>query len=243
MVFSGPQHLITVAGNQRLRSCQPDTGESRELLQTHPGGALSTFAPNGQVLALSDGEATVQLWRLDLPPASPGGHFWRVLRGLQGRPRRIALGDRVIAVADENYVYLWPLADAERESDPVCLPAGDGHIHSLSLSDDGTLLGLGDERGTVHIRRVSDGILLWTLTGAIGQLMSLAFGPDGGRLAAGDGHGAIHIWRLASDTRRRTDAPVVIAGHAGAVTHLVYTRGGRTLVSASSDGTTRVWRV
>ncbi len=244
VVFSGPQHLITVAGNQRIHRCQLDTGESRELLQTHLGGALSTFAPDGQVLALSDGEATVQLWRLDPPPASPGGHFWRVLRGLRGRPRRIALGDRVIAVAaDDNYVYLWPLADAERESDPVCLPAGDGRIHSLSLSDDGTLLGLSDERGTVHIRRVSDGALLWTLTGATGPLVSLAFGPDGRRLAAGDGHGAIRIWRLAPDTRRRTDAPVVIAGHAGAVTHLAYASGGRALVSASSDGTARVWRV
>jgi len=244
VVFNGPGHLITVAGDRRVRSCQLDTGESRMLLQTHLGGALATFSPNGQLLALSDGEATVQLWRLDPPPADPGGHFWRVLRGLRSRPRRIAFGERVIAVAaDDNDVYLWPLAGVERESDPVRLPAGDGCIYSLSLSDDGTLLGLGDEKGTVHIRRVGDGALLWTLTGATGPLMSLAFGPDGRRLAAGDGHGAIRIWRLAPGTRQRSHAPVVIAGHAGAVTHLAYASGGRALVSASSDGTVRVWRV
>ncbi|MFQ3662463.1 MAG: hypothetical protein SNJ69_08725 [Chloroflexaceae bacterium] len=247
VVFSGPQRLFTIASDRRIRSYQLDTGDSSTLFQTNAAHTVAAFAPGGQVLALSNSQDTVQLWRLDLSsPAHPGGHFWRVLRGLRARPRQVAFGEGVMAIAAEDgYVYLWRLADLERETDQVSLrlPGGAGPTRSLSLSDDGTLIGLGDEQGVARILRASDGTLLWTLTGASGALVCLAFGPDGRSLAAGNEHGAICVWRLGPDTRQRANARVVITGHAGAVTHLAYASGGRALVSASSDGTVRVWRV
>ncbi len=246
LVFSGPQRLLTVASDRRIRSCRLDTGDSSTLFQTNAGHTLAAFAPGGRLLALSDGQETVQLWRVDLPLTHPGGHFWRVLRGLRARPRQVAFGEGVMAiVAEDSYVYLWRLADLERESDQVALrlPTGAGPPRSLSLSDDGTMMGIGDEKGIVRILRASDGTPLWTLAGDAGALVCLAFGPDGRSLAAGNEHGAICIWRLAPDTRQRSEARAVITGHAGAVTHLAYASGGRALVSASSDGTVRVWRV
>ncbi len=246
LAFAGSLQLITAASDQRIRACHVASGEVSVLMQTHEGQQVAALAPDGRLMASSDGSGTVQLWHLAAPPEVPGGRFWCVLRGLRGRPRHVTFGGDAVAVAtDDGRIYAWRLADLEREQrEPaLALHFADGPLRSLHFSADGAMLAAGGEHGAIQVWRVADGTEQRAPGGATQPLVSLAFAPDARALAAGDASGAIRIWRLIPDEqRRRANPATTITGHAGAVTRLVYTPDGATLISAGSDGTVRLWR-
>jgi eukaryotic-like serine/threonine-protein kinase len=64
---------------------------------------------------------------------------------------------------------------------------------------------------------------------------ALAFSLDGQWLAAGSGR-AILLWNIRTPGR-----PAVLHGHSNLVNCLVFTRDGKTLASAGSDGSIRFW--
>ncbi len=245
LAFAGPRHLISASADRSLRLWSTDGGGSTIMLQTQGALQAASLAPGGGLLASSDGESTVQLWRLAGPTQAPGGAFWRVLRGLRGRPRLVAFGPRAEAVAvsaDDGAVRLWRLAGLEGESaDPdLSLAFSGGRALSLAFSLDGALLAAGGEQGVIQVWRTANGVEVGRLPGSSRAATSLAFAPDGRALASGDAGGAILIWRMgAAESRRRP--PTTLLAHAGAVDHLAYSSGGR-LISGSSDGTVRVWR-
>src|SRR5262249_29368084 len=72
------------------------------------------------------------------------------------------------------------------------------------------------------------------LPGPEDQLHVLAFSPDGKQLAGGGERWRVRLWNVADGTSSE------LSGHAGTVTQLAYAPGGR-LVSASADGTVRLW--
>jgi WD40 repeat protein len=248
LAFAEGGRLITASGDRTVRACPPEGGPSSVLLQTHGALQGAALSRDGRLLASSDGEGTVQLWRLSGPAEAPGGQFWRVLRGLRGRPRRIAFAPRadVVAVAtDDGGVSIWPLAAlaADQAEPAVTLRTPGGPARSLAFSADGALLAAGTDSGAVQLWHAGSGVPAAAVHTQGRAVSSLAFAPDARALAAGDAGGAVLIWRLAlGDSRRRQHAPTIIHGHAGAVEHLAFAPGG-ALVSGSSDGTVRVWKV
>jgi WD40 repeat protein len=241
LTFAGPTALVSAAADRTIRACRADAGGSAILLQTHGALHAASLAPGGRLAASSDGEATVQLWRLSEPDEVPGGVFWRVLRGLQGRPRQIGFGPRaeVVAVAsDSGAVQLWRLGEREGDGPALSLSFGAERVRSLAFSADGALLAVGGQSGNVRVWRTHDGGAAEALTGAGQAATSLAFAPDGRALAMGDEAGTLLIWRLGAGKRR---APTTLSAHAGTVTRLAY--AGALLASGSADGTVRLWRV
>jgi WD40 repeat protein len=244
LAFADPTTLVTASADRAVRRAALD-GAASIMLQTHGAMHVACLAPGGRLLATSDGESTVQLWRLTGPGETPGGAFWRVLRGLRGRPRLIAFGARAEAVAvsaDDGAIRLWRVASLEREgADPdLTLSFGGGRARSLAFSPDGALIAAGGDGGAVQVWRAANGVEVGSLPGAGRAATSLAFAPDGRSLAVGDAGGGVQLWRMGSEQRRRP--PTTLLAHAGAVDHLAYGPAGR-LVSGSADGTVRVWKV
>ena len=245
VAFAAGGRLVSAAADGTVRVCQRSDGESRLLLQTHGAMDGMCLAPDGHLLAHSDGAATVQLWRLAGADAPPGGTFWCVLRGLRGRPRLIAFAPRADAVAvttDDGTVALWRISDPAGEREPaLTLVCSGGRVRSVAFSADGALLAAGGDSGTIQIWRTLNGVTLDTLPSTGHAATSLAFAPDGRTLAVGDALGTLRRWRIGGTATRRRP-PVACLAHAGAVAHLVY-GAGSLLVSGSADGTARVWRV
>lgn len=246
VTFAGPEHVVTASGDRTLRRWSLREGASQLLLQTQGALHAACLAPGAGLLASSDGESTVQLWRLAGPGDTPGGVFWRVLRGLKGRPRLIGFGPRaeLVAVSSEDgAVQLWRLDTlAGERADPELKLSFDGGLaRSMAISADGGLIAVGGDGGAVKVWRTTGGAEVGSLQGAGPAATSLAFAPDGRALAVGDARGTIAIWRIGpGDGRRRP--PGTLLAHAGAVQALAFCPSGQ-LVSGSTDGTVRIWRV
>src|SRR5205807_1350037 len=66
-----------------------------------------------------------------------------------------------------------------------------------------------------------------------------AFSPRGGLVATGGDDGTVHLYDIATGRQ----AGRTLAGHAGVVASLAFTRDGSLLASGSGDGTARLWSV
>lgn len=65
----------------------------------------------------------------------------------------------------------------------------------------------------------------------------LAFSPDGRTLASyGDGGGGVKLWQVA--TRQ---VALILKGHAGWVSGIVFSRDGNLMASSCGDATVRLW--
>ncbi|WP_129631751.1 WD40 repeat domain-containing protein [Candidatus Oscillochloris fontis] len=251
MVFSGDgTRVLTAARDRSVRDYQIAAGTCRILLQTHGPSHGSQLAPGGQVLASSDGEGTVQIWQL----GPTGGTFWRVLRGLGGRPGLLCFSPdarRLAISVEDGALQIWHLDTDTPDLHPQTELVGfAGRLRSLAFSPDGNSLATGCETGQVQIWQVEHASLRATLGGPGPASVGLAFSPDGRSLASGDASGRIQVWSMAgksrgkNDSRRREPSMIKqIHGHAGAVSHLAYNPSGDLLVSGSSDGTVRLWQV
>ncbi|EFO80916.1 WD-40 repeat protein [Oscillochloris trichoides DG-6] len=251
IVFSGDgTRLLSAASDRSVRDYQIATGQCRILLQTHGPNHGAQLAPGGQWLASSDGEATVQIWQLD----ASGGQFWRVLRGLRGRPGLLGFSpdaQRLAISVEDGSLQIWHLDAGAADLHPQTVLVGlAGRVRSLAFSPDGSSLATGCATGQVQIWQVQNASLRSTLGGPGPACVGVAFSPDGRSLAVGDSSGRILVWALAGKQRgknemRRNEPSLLrqIPGHAGEVSHLAYNPSGDLLVSGSSDGTVRLWQV
>lgn len=109
-------------------------------------------------------------------------------------------------------------------------------IESVAFSPGGrTLASVGTE-GQVRLWSTAARRLLRTLRLPSGGGAALAFLPEG-ILAAGGSDGIVRLW----EWRRRARPVESLPGHLGPVTALTFSLPGLRLVSASSDGTLRIW--
>jgi WD40 repeat protein len=250
LAFTDTGRLVSSTADGIIRLCRFDADETIIMLRIHGSHPKTILAPNGNWLATADKERTVQLWRLQTDLRNPGGSFWRVLRGMQGRPMLLQTGAEanVIAVAcDDGTIRAWRIVDLEQNQDQPAFEVASpiGRIRSLALSADGKRLAAGSEEGSTAIWEIDNTRLLSVLPKQERAISALAFAPDGQGIAAGDSDGRCYIWRISrSNARQRSNAePTILRGHAGSITRLSYNPTAALLASGSADGTVRVWKV
>ncbi|MFD4528564.1 AAA family ATPase [Streptomyces sp. NPDC058470] len=214
----------------------------------HTGAVyLTSFSPNGRILATASYDRTVRLWDVSEPtrPKQLGkpltGHTSWVSSAVFSPD-----GGTLASASDDGTIRLWNVQDPGHPH-PLGAPlAGHGGtIYLLAFSPDGQTLASANEDHVVRlwdVREPGRAKELGELTGATAAVRSVAFSPDGRTLAAGGDDDAVRLWDVA-DPRRAKRIDKVLTGHTDLVHSVAFSPDGRTLASGSADNTVRLWDV
>ncbi|MBR8833802.1 MAG: pentapeptide repeat-containing protein [Stigonema ocellatum SAG 48.90 = DSM 106950] len=189
------------------------------------------FSPNGKILATSDANGKICLWREfvdgDQLLTCQGHISW--VRSIAFSPDGSTLGSG----GADNSVKLWDVSTG------FCLKTLTGHpeqVQAVAFSHRGQILASGSDDQTVSLWNVSTGLCLRTLRGHSGRVLSVVFSPLGLTLASASSDKTVKLWNFSTG-----ECLYTLKGHMGCVWSVAFSRDGKILSSGSDDQTVRIW--
>ncbi len=252
---SSGDRVVTASwdGTARLWNASEQAGLARTLAPPAPSARRFAIDAGGQ-LALGRGD------RVEIRSARDGA-LVASLAGAAMPIRSVAIspsGDRVMAASREGRARVWDLARREiiasfdwpdgldvspllaAHAPPLLaaphpwLATG---ISALALTGDAYRVAIGETNGHIAVWDPARPRALAATGAHAGTVDALAYAPDGGRLATIGGTIPVaRIWDA------ETLSPIAeLSGHTGRILDVEFSHRGDRLVTASVDGTARVW--
>jgi WD40 repeat protein/serine/threonine protein kinase len=249
------ERLAAASGEGCVLLWRAANGKEILRLRGHTGGVLGVaFSPGGRCLASAHSDGAVKLWDVTAAQA------YRTLSLFTGYSRALAFsadGTRLAAASGvppsrglPGYVRVW---EAGTGREVLALPGRVEGYRGVAFSPDGQTLATG-WKAAVQVWDANTGRMVTSLAGHTGPVTAVAFGPDRHSLASASADGTVRLWdrsgsaeptrpggaaRLAAPT---ADVPMRILGeHDAEVTAIAFSPDRTRLVSASKDGTAKVW--
>ena len=204
------------------------------------------FSGDGSLLAAGDESGGIFLW--DNLAGQRIGERLHAAGTAAVSSLALDLADRRLASATGNRydpdtrahkLILWDLEDRAAPR-PVVLAANQPSIWSVDISPDGDMLATALQTGAVALWDLAGSTpVSRTLSGeTFSPALTVAFDAGSQRLAAGWNDGQLVVWDDPSSARPVSRS---LEGHTAAVNDVAFSADGSNLISASDDGTIRLW--
>ncbi|SDG80939.1 WD40 repeat [Lentzea fradiae] len=211
-------------------------------LSGHTGAVyLTTFSPDGTLLATASYDRTARLWdvRDRFAPkqlAVLSGHDDWVSSAVFSPD-----GRTLATTGQDATIRLWDVTDPASAKALKRIETGNGTSYLLEFSPDGTLLAAANEDRSARLWDVRDpanaepvGEPLRDHSAAV---RSLAFSPDGRTLATTGDDETVRLWDVATRTR----IGKTMTGHSLGVHSVAFSGDGKLLASGGDDKIVRLW--
>ena len=206
-----------------LRRWDPETGASTTILAGDAPVRGFTVAADGRI-AVQVGDVAEMIYPDGRIAKLGAGQAWCAMHA-DFDPVR----DRLIVERCDNGLEIWDGGKL------VELPTGGYNVVRIAVSPDGGRIAGAMADRTIRVWS-TNGTVLEILHGHEDLVQDVAFSPDGSLLASASYDKTVRVWQLESGRHR------VLRGHSASVIRVLW-RGQGELVSASADGTVRVWNV
>jgi WD40 repeat protein len=196
-------------------------------------GQLIALNRDGSRLVCPDGPNRLAVWDTNLGTRlrSMEAAHADVIRTVAMAP----VGSVVASGGGDSAIFLWDMETGKK------IRSFNRHTHTvrcLTFSPDGKRLYSAGNDSVAHGWEVENGKLIMHIRGAYGLVSTIATSADGKTLALGNESSIIHVIDAFTGAPLRT-----IIGHGNLVRAVGFTPEGNRLVSASWDGTLRVWNL
>jgi WD40 repeat protein len=213
------------------------TGETTRRFEV-PTAVLSrpslALSPNGSIVAAAYDDQTIRLW-----DATTGKITRRLADPGLVCPNAFSADGRSLAsVGRDGTIKTWEVSTGNLLRTSAF---GSGKIAGgISLSPGHTLAAAGASDGTIRLVQVATGMELLRIQLEPREIAhTLAFSPDGKAIASASGTDAVvQLWDATSG-REASPYP----RHRGRVLSIAFSPDDRTLASAGTDGSLRLWDV
>ncbi len=204
-----------------------------------------SYSPDGKTIAAGNQDNVLRIWDID------SGKIVNKFQAEDGDCGYCVVfspdGKTLASAGELGNITLWDIAKGEKKVRFNAVKLDRGGVNSLVYSPDGKTLGaaggkdgggmLWDVATATNIAKFKPDRIYSVVKGNPNDMtIRVAFSPDGQTFAQGCYNGFIALWDL--KTRTMTAA---LYGHTDIVRSLNFSRDGNYLVSASSDGTVRLW--
>ncbi len=243
LAFSPDGKVLAGAGEHpTLWLWDPATGKELRRI-TPPAGnvGLVAFSADGQTLISAAQGDAVRWWAV-----ATGKQLRQAVQGqLQWQYAGIGAGGKQVALAPDGKTLAWTKPglpfivrrwdlEADKELPPLRHP---NSINTVAFSGDGKLIATSCSDRKIHFFDAATGQDLRQSREDVNfYTWCLSFSPDGKTIATAGNEPVIRLFETATGAER-----VVATGHLDNPTHVFFCTGGREAITASWDGTLRVW--
>jgi WD40 repeat protein/serine/threonine protein kinase len=213
------------------------TGRTAYVLPREGENFAVAFSPDGRHLVTGGAGRVVDVWEAATgrEVGTLGAHD-RQIRGLTFSRD----GRRLASASSDGIVKVWDAARLAEHQEPLAVlrTRTAWEILNIAFSPDGDRLVTGGAENTVKVWDLTTGQEVQSLSGHSGEVCTATFSPDpeGRWIASGGEDSTVKVWDSQTGKLLRN-----FRGHTGLVTWVAFTPDGRRLLSASRDGTVRVW--
>ncbi|MEM9906109.1 MAG: hypothetical protein AAF921_13910, partial [Cyanobacteria bacterium P01_D01_bin.44] len=248
LAYDPTGHKLATGGVEGfLRLWDTQTGQLTNTLQGHQGWIWTlAFHPQGTLIASAGIEQEIRLWQVET------GQCQQILPGHTSGIWAVAFhpnGQWLASGGLDATIRYWAISTGD------CLlrwESPHSWVLALAFSPDGRCLASGHADGAVQVRDLRTGETK-TFLGHTNQVHAVAFSPDGQWLASSGADCRVKLWHwgtsesnLEADMRDSADAQdcwQTLQGHQKLVRSIDISPDGSRLISASDDGSLKLWQV